>query len=183
MSPEQLRGQPIDRQTDVYAASVCLWETLTRDASSSRGTTRAASSSKSSTARLSAPSRCVPTVPHALDAPRHARARTRQDQALRHGARVCASRSSEPFIRRSRPTSATGSRRSRASAPPARRADRRDRERHRQRPRPGPHGGDVRARMGRAPAVAPSSGMIGGVSSQVSSISVAASDRAATLGP
>ena len=28
MSPEQLRGQPIDRQTDVYAAAVCLWETL-----------------------------------------------------------------------------------------------------------------------------------------------------------
>jgi serine/threonine-protein kinase len=29
MSPEQLRGQPIDRQTDVYAAAVCLWEALT----------------------------------------------------------------------------------------------------------------------------------------------------------
>ncbi len=29
MSPEQLRGQPIDRQTDVYAAAVCMWEALT----------------------------------------------------------------------------------------------------------------------------------------------------------
>ena len=29
MSPEQLRGQAIDRQTDVYAAAVCLWEALT----------------------------------------------------------------------------------------------------------------------------------------------------------
>ena len=29
MSPEQLRGQPVDRQTDVYAAAVCLWEALT----------------------------------------------------------------------------------------------------------------------------------------------------------
>ena len=29
MSPEQLRGHAIDRQTDVYAAAVCLWETLT----------------------------------------------------------------------------------------------------------------------------------------------------------
>ena len=29
MSPEQLRNQPVDRQTDIYAASVCLWEALT----------------------------------------------------------------------------------------------------------------------------------------------------------
>jgi serine/threonine-protein kinase len=29
MSPEQLRNQHVDRQTDIYAASVCLWEALT----------------------------------------------------------------------------------------------------------------------------------------------------------
>jgi serine/threonine-protein kinase len=28
MAPEQLRGSPLDRQTDIYAASVVLWETL-----------------------------------------------------------------------------------------------------------------------------------------------------------
>jgi serine/threonine protein kinase len=29
MAPEQLRGQTVDRQSDVYGASVCLWEALT----------------------------------------------------------------------------------------------------------------------------------------------------------
>ena len=29
MSPEQLRNLTVDRQTDIYAASVCLWEALT----------------------------------------------------------------------------------------------------------------------------------------------------------
>ena len=29
MSPEQLRGKPVDRRTDIFAASVCLWEGLT----------------------------------------------------------------------------------------------------------------------------------------------------------
>ncbi len=31
MAPEQLRGSPLDRQTDIYAASVVLWETLSGD--------------------------------------------------------------------------------------------------------------------------------------------------------
>jgi serine/threonine-protein kinase len=31
MAPEQLRGSPLDRQTDIYAASVVLWETLAGD--------------------------------------------------------------------------------------------------------------------------------------------------------
>jgi serine/threonine-protein kinase len=31
MAPEQLRGSPLDRQTDIYAAAVVLWETLTGD--------------------------------------------------------------------------------------------------------------------------------------------------------
>lgn len=31
MAPEQLRGSPLDRQTDIYAAAVVLWETLSGD--------------------------------------------------------------------------------------------------------------------------------------------------------
>ncbi len=67
MSPEQLAQLPIDRRTDVYAASVLLWETLTGrkafDGDSSASVVYAVVHNN-----LEPPSRLVRGVPAALDA-------------------------------------------------------------------------------------------------------------------
>ena len=67
MAPEQIRGATVNRSTDVYAAGVLLWETLT-------GSRLFAAASDSDTlnrvlsARVRAPSEMVADVPRALDA-------------------------------------------------------------------------------------------------------------------
>jgi serine/threonine-protein kinase len=67
MSPEQLRGQPVDRQTDVYAASVCLWETLT-GRKLFKGDNEGSVLEQVLFGAIDPPSRWVPNVPPALDA-------------------------------------------------------------------------------------------------------------------
>jgi serine/threonine-protein kinase len=66
MAPEQVQGEPVTRRTDIYAASVILWEVLTgrrlffgqNDADSLR---------RVMNDRVQAPSALVPELPHALD--------------------------------------------------------------------------------------------------------------------
>ena len=67
MSPEQLRGQPVDRQTDVYAASVCLWETLT-GRKLFKGDNEGSVLEQVLFGAIDPPSRWVPDVPPVLDA-------------------------------------------------------------------------------------------------------------------
>jgi eukaryotic-like serine/threonine-protein kinase len=67
MSPEQLRGLPVDRQTDVYAAAVCLWEALTAR-KLFKGDNEGSVLEQVLFGPIDPPSRWVPSVPPALDA-------------------------------------------------------------------------------------------------------------------
>jgi serine/threonine protein kinase len=67
MSPEQLRGQPVDRQTDVYAASVCLWETLT-GRKLFKGDNEGSVLEQVLFGAIDPPSRWAPSIPPTLDA-------------------------------------------------------------------------------------------------------------------
>ncbi len=67
MSPEQLRGQPVDRQTDVYAASVCLWEALTSK-KLFKGDNEGSVLEQVLFGPIDPPSRWVPSVPPQVDA-------------------------------------------------------------------------------------------------------------------
>jgi len=67
MSPEQLRGQAVDRQTDVYAAAVCLWETLT-GRKLFKGDNEGSVLEQVLFGAIDPPSRWVPDVPAPLDA-------------------------------------------------------------------------------------------------------------------
>jgi serine/threonine-protein kinase len=67
MSPEQLRGQPVDRQTDVYAASVCLWEALTSK-KLFKGDNEGSVLEQVLFGPIDPPSRWVPSVPPQIDA-------------------------------------------------------------------------------------------------------------------
>jgi serine/threonine protein kinase len=67
MAPEQLKQQPLDRRTDVFAASVVIWETLTNRRLFAAGDV-AASVTKILNDDVPAPSRFAPELPAALDA-------------------------------------------------------------------------------------------------------------------
>jgi len=67
MSPEQLRGQPVDRQTDIYAAAVCLWEALTSK-KLFKGDNEGSVLEQVLFGPIDPPSRWVPSVPPQLDA-------------------------------------------------------------------------------------------------------------------
>jgi serine/threonine-protein kinase len=67
MSPEQLRGQAVDRQTDVYAAAVCLWEALTAR-KLFKGDNEGSVLEQVLFGPIDPPSRWVPGVPPQLDA-------------------------------------------------------------------------------------------------------------------
>ncbi len=67
MSPEQLRGHPIDRQTDVYAAAVCMWETLT-GRKLFKGDNEGSVLEQVLFGAIDPPSRWAPNVPESLDA-------------------------------------------------------------------------------------------------------------------
>jgi serine/threonine protein kinase len=66
MAPEQLKGRGVDRRTDVYAAAVVLWETLTARRLFS-GDSSAEVIQKVLNDGVSAPSRVDPSLPHELD--------------------------------------------------------------------------------------------------------------------
>lgn len=67
MAPEQVRGGTVDRRTDVYAASIVLWEALTCRRLFD-GDDDAQVFGKVLEAVVPAPSAVVPTIPKALDA-------------------------------------------------------------------------------------------------------------------
>ena len=67
MSPEQLRGQAVDRQTDIYAAAVCLWEALTSK-KLFKGDNEGSVLEQVLFGPIDPPSRWVPSVPPQLDA-------------------------------------------------------------------------------------------------------------------
>jgi len=67
MSPEQLRGQPIDRQTDIYAAAVCLWETLS-GRKLFKGENEGSVLEQVLFGTIDPPSRWAPSIPPAIDA-------------------------------------------------------------------------------------------------------------------
>ncbi len=67
MSPEQLRGQAVDRQTDIYAAAVCLWEALTAR-KLFKGDNEGSVLEQVLFGPIDPPSRWVPSVPPQLDA-------------------------------------------------------------------------------------------------------------------
>jgi serine/threonine-protein kinase len=182
MSPEQLRGQPVDRQTDVYAAAVCLWETLT-GRKLFKGDNEGTVLEQVLFGAIDPPSRWVPDVPPALDAlvmrglerDKTKRFATAREFALALERAVSPALASdigdwvevvagrvlhERAERIAEIESVTDS-------------------------APAMGLTEVMSGLdGPSTAVpAPSSGMIGGSSSQVSSISVAASERAAKLGP
>jgi serine/threonine protein kinase len=66
MAPEQIRGLPVSRRTDVYAASVVLWEALTTERLY-RAENEGNLISKVLEGRVSPPSMFVPGLPPALD--------------------------------------------------------------------------------------------------------------------
>jgi serine/threonine-protein kinase len=67
MSPEQLQNQSVDRRTDVFAAAVVLWETLTGQRLFN-GDSHAAVMFAVVQQEVRPPSSVVPTLPKALDA-------------------------------------------------------------------------------------------------------------------
>jgi serine/threonine-protein kinase len=67
MAPEQVHGRAIDRRTDIYAASVMLWEVLTGKRLVS-GDNEAAIIASVVKGEFSPPSQTAPWVPPALDA-------------------------------------------------------------------------------------------------------------------
>ena len=66
MSPEQVVGEAIDRRSDVYAASVVLWEMLCQQRLF-QADNEAATIHKIVTAKIPAPSTLVPGLPPAVD--------------------------------------------------------------------------------------------------------------------
>jgi serine/threonine-protein kinase len=67
MAPEQLGGRTVDRRTDIYAASVVLWEALTGQRLFS-GDDEATTFGNIMQKKVPAPSALVPEVPGAIDA-------------------------------------------------------------------------------------------------------------------
>jgi len=67
MAPEQIRAQPVDGRADVYAASVVLWETLTRRRFLAESDNDAASVLMALEGRFDPPSKHRPDVPEELD--------------------------------------------------------------------------------------------------------------------
>jgi serine/threonine protein kinase len=66
MAPEQVRGEPLTRRTDVYAASVVLWEVLTGKRLF-YAENEATVLSRVLSAEVAAPSTIVPELPRSLD--------------------------------------------------------------------------------------------------------------------
>src|SRR5690606_27377321 len=66
LAPEQLRGTPIDRRVDIFAAGVVLWEALT-GSRAFRGTTDADTVAMVLTAPILPPSTLRPEIPATLD--------------------------------------------------------------------------------------------------------------------
>jgi serine/threonine protein kinase len=67
MAPEQIRGEALSRQTDIYAASILLWELLTGEGLF-RGGSEAEEIYKCMEGVVEAPSRRDPSIPAAFDA-------------------------------------------------------------------------------------------------------------------
>jgi eukaryotic-like serine/threonine-protein kinase len=67
MSPEQLRSEPVDRRSDIFSASIVLWETLTARRLFT-GESEGAVLSSVLLAPIVAPSKYAPEIPPALDA-------------------------------------------------------------------------------------------------------------------
>jgi serine/threonine-protein kinase len=67
MAPEQVRDSPVSAQTDVYAASVVLWELLTGQPLF-KGTNDAAIVARVLEGTIIAPSKLIPSLPRELDA-------------------------------------------------------------------------------------------------------------------
>lgn len=66
MAPEQIRGRPVSRQTDIFASSVILWEALVGEALFERETDAAAMHAILEEP-ISAPGVLVPSLPEAID--------------------------------------------------------------------------------------------------------------------
>ena len=66
MAPEQVRGEPLDRATDIYAASAVLWEMLT-NRRMFEGTEKAAIPTLVTSGAVSPPALVVKEVPDDLD--------------------------------------------------------------------------------------------------------------------
>jgi serine/threonine protein kinase/ABC-type phosphate transport system substrate-binding protein len=67
MAPEQLKGEPCDRRTDVFAAGIVFWELLTGQRLF-RGSHDGEAIAKILYATITLPSQIVPDIPHAIDA-------------------------------------------------------------------------------------------------------------------
>jgi eukaryotic-like serine/threonine-protein kinase len=66
MAPEQIQGEPVTRRTDLYAASVVLWEALTGERLF-KGENEGNVLAKVLAGEVRAPSAVVPSLPDALD--------------------------------------------------------------------------------------------------------------------
>jgi serine/threonine protein kinase len=68
LSPEQARGQAVDRRTDIYAAGIVLWELLTgRQLFPASGTSHGAALAAARDPLVRPPSEMVPEIPDGLD--------------------------------------------------------------------------------------------------------------------
>lgn len=68
LSPEQARGQAVDRRTDIYAAGIVLWELLTgRQLFPASVTSHGAALAAARDPLVRAPSELVPEIPDGLD--------------------------------------------------------------------------------------------------------------------